>query len=140
MIDTQYECTSTCGIVPPMLPHLKAGLHFEVVSEAAWKLLHGWYKGTPIPRYKVRNGLLDQAEIYPALVMAWCKGKGDLACFVSKYGTVGELKQMICDRFSGDEFVKLNPSKCRLWDTLDGVPVEELLQGKVGIMRYARTE
>lgn len=116
--------THCVGILPVIKPHMIEGLHYDVMSEGAWKLLQAWYGGVPVSRpvLQERDGSMC-IEPYPILVEVWTtlRQPGTVSCMVSKYASVGELKELAAS------FHDINPVKLRLWKMRDmGSVLDEL--------------
>ena len=96
-----------------ILPELKSGTHFVVVSNGLWRLLRGWYGGDPpLKRPVVARGSPGESPIVetsPCEVRVQMEDK-TITVLSSRFSAVSAVTQAVCSHFV------LSKSQVRLVD------------------------
>jgi ubiquitin carboxyl-terminal hydrolase 4/11/15 len=86
---------------------------YEILNEATWKLLLGWYGGGPeIGRMCIKDGYRCVLELYGLSLTAFKSSDLDTeyTVTVSKQSTIGDFKKQAC------KVMGLDDDKVRVWD------------------------
>jgi hypothetical protein len=144
--DAQSQVMSA-GTKPRVKEGARLGLHYELVPKDAWALLVQWYgcvalskvpvnelpcKDLPgaepasqgeallaLPRFVAGTGQ-KMIEVFPPVIHVESRDLVDVRVCISAFSTVSELKAAACG------CLDLDSAKCRIWDMVDSVPLQEL--------------